>query len=353
MAISFGTFRKCISFVVGARKPVMLRSRHGVGKSEVVYQFAKDINIPVVERRASQMTEGDLLGLPKLRDGMTSWLPPDWFKQSCDNAVLLFIDELDRATTEVRQGFFELADSRKIAGHMLHPNTLVFSAVNSGHATSGGSEYQVGDMDPAELDRWAVFDLDPSVDEWLSWGKENCVEPKVLNFIRDNARHLEHKDAFEPNKVYPSRRSWVRFGECLKQIDDIESDIVFHLATAHLGLEAAVAFQDFIKTQCVLHPKDVVDEGQYEKVKNLRINEQLSLVNRIKDDGYWLIKLSPKQVKNICETIKILPSEIGIKMYCDCLEIAAEGNITNKIAIDNYEGMNEYLCRNMGEIKIV
>ena len=64
MAIDFKSFRECAPHVLKAAKPILLRGRHGIGKSEVVYQIAEALDLPVVERRASQMTEGDLLGMP-------------------------------------------------------------------------------------------------------------------------------------------------------------------------------------------------------------------------------------------------------------------------------------------------
>ena len=64
MAVDFKTFLEVTPYVTAIHKPVLLRGRHGVGKSQVVYQFAESIGLPVVERRASQMTEGDLVGLP-------------------------------------------------------------------------------------------------------------------------------------------------------------------------------------------------------------------------------------------------------------------------------------------------
>ena len=114
------------------------------------------MGLPVVERRASQMTEGDLVGLPVIDGECTRFNPPDWFKQACNEPVALFLDEVDRATIEVRQGIFELTDSRKLNGFALHPETLIFAAVNGGEH---GEQYQVGEMDPAELDRWTVFAL--------------------------------------------------------------------------------------------------------------------------------------------------------------------------------------------------
>ena len=140
MAVDFKTFVAVAPLVAAVKKPILLRGRHGIGKSCVVYQTGAVMGLPVVERRASQMTEGDLVGLPVIKGDTTTFNPPDWFKQACDEPVLLFLDEVDRATVEVRQGIFELTDSRKLNGHTLHPDTLVFAAVNGGEH---GEQYQV------------------------------------------------------------------------------------------------------------------------------------------------------------------------------------------------------------------
>ena len=171
MAVDFKTFLKIVPHVAAVKKPVLIRGRHGVGKSETVYAFAANRGMKVVERRASQMTEGDLIGLLSIDGNSTKFNPPDWFKDCCDNPRVLFLDEVDRATLEVRQGIFELTDSRKLNGHTLHPQTLIFAAVNGG---VHGAQYQVGEMDPAELDRWTVFDLEPSVDDWLDYANGDC-----------------------------------------------------------------------------------------------------------------------------------------------------------------------------------
>ena len=245
MAIDFATFVKVAPHVAAVRKPVLIRGRHGVGKSEVVYQIAGGLEMPVVERRASQMTEGDLVGLPSTDGNTTSFNPPDWFKTACDNPVVLFLDEVDRATIEVRQGIFELTDSRKLNGHVLHKDTLIFAAVNGGEH---GDQYQVGEMDPAELDRYTVFDVEPTVEDWLGWASGNVAQ-EVWDFINHNHGHLEHKGDYEPNKVYPSRRSWERLSQTLSGMgDEIESSsVTYQISQAFIGFEGAVAFNNFLK----------------------------------------------------------------------------------------------------------
>ena len=78
MAIDFKNLLLVLPHVTSANHPVLLRGRHGIGKSSVIYQYAESLGLPIVERRASQMTEGDLLGLPTIDEGVTSFCPPDW-----------------------------------------------------------------------------------------------------------------------------------------------------------------------------------------------------------------------------------------------------------------------------------
>ena len=150
--------------------PLLIRGQHGIGKSEAVRQIADVYGLELVERRASQMSEGDLIGLPKLADGCTKWLPPDWVLQACQQPVVLFLDELDRAFKEVRQGFFQLADSREIAGHKLHPGTKLIAAINGGQF---GKDYQVYKMGEAEKDRWTIYDFEPSKEDWYDYASGN------------------------------------------------------------------------------------------------------------------------------------------------------------------------------------
>ena len=319
MSIDFKTFLSIVNHITDARYPVLIRGRHGIGKSTVVYQYAKENGLPVVERRASQMTEGDLIGLPDLADAynqkITKFCAPDWLAQACNEAVVLFLDEVDRATVEVRQGIFELCDSRKIAGHTLHPDTLIFAAVNGGEH---GAQYQVGEMDPAELDRWTVFDIEPSIDDWLNWAKDAGISAEVWNFINSNHDHLEHKDDFEPSKVYPSRRSWERLDECLSEGNLFEDhNALYHLTTAFVGFEAAVAFRDFVVNfDRQVTVDDILVQGDFSKIRNFEINDYSALVSKFEAEEVFKSELPEELIQNVAVfMMKGMPSEVVMKMW--------------------------------------
>jgi len=355
MAVDFKTFGNIVGHVTKVRKPVLLRGRHGIGKSTVVYQYADHIGLPVVERRASQMTEGDLVGLPIIEGNSTSFNPPDWFKRACDNPVLLFLDEVDRATVEVRQGIFELTDSRKLNGHCLHEGTLVFAAVNGGEH---GSQYQVGEMDPAELDRWTVFDIEPTVEDWLDWAKDSGLSSEVWDFINHNHSHLEHNDDYEPNKVYPSRRSWERLDECLQEADALgknskENVLLFQLTSAFVGFEAAVAFKDFVANyDRQVSIEDLLIKGDFSKVADFGINEHTAMVAKFESSEVFTKELPSDQVNNLARYFFMLPSEVAMKLWSVLGSSEVVNNLINlhQATVDD-RSVSDFLVEILGDVE--
>ncbi len=313
MSVDFKSFISLAPHVSKAGLPVILRGRHGVGKSQVVYQIAKNMELPVVERRASQMTEGDLVGLPSVDGDRTSFNPPDWFKQACEEPVVLFLDEVDRAVLEVRQGIFELTDSRKLNGHHLHPDTVVFAAVNGGEH---GEQYQVNEMDPAELDRYSVWDIEPTVEDWLSWAKKN-VDGVIWDFINQNHNHLEHNGDYEPNKVYPSRRSWDRLDKVLVGAGLLEEagPELFSLSVSFVGFEAAVAFNDFVKNYERVITVDQLLAGEREEaIEALDLNGHCALIEKL-EASERCKELNEEENQNLANYFVGLPSEAAMKLW--------------------------------------
>jgi len=222
-----------------------------------------DMGIPCVERRLSQMTEGDITGIPfEGNRGGTVFRACEWLLATCEFPCVLFLDELNRAIKGVEQATFQLADSKAFDGNLLHEGTRVMVAVNV------GDQYDVTPMDPAALSRYAVVDLDPTTQDWLDWASSSCNQAMV-EFIRSNEKYLEFKDTCEPNKKYPDRRAWGNLDSELAQAGLYENpdDVVFcHMAASMVGFEAANAFWKFVKERGLdISAEDVL--ADWSKVK--------------------------------------------------------------------------------------
>lgn len=245
VAMNFELFFKCAS-ALPANISVLIRGDHGLGKSGGVWQLAKNVfKLQLTDKRMSQMSEGDVIGLPKVEDGVTKFLPPDWYKDACDNPRVLFLDELNRATPEVLQCAFQIVLDRTLNGHKLHPETRVYAAINT------SASYQVNEIDPALLDRFWVVDLKPTVEEWIAWAKdEGGIHEHVWGFIQHNHRFLDPTMKMDPGVVEPSRRSWDRLNAALTMVnvmEDPESPLFYSLARGFVGNEASIALTGYVK----------------------------------------------------------------------------------------------------------
>jgi len=225
-----------------------------------------------------------------------------------------------------------LTDSRKLNGWQLHPETLIIAAVNGGEH---GAQYQVGEMDPAELDRWTVFDVEPTVEDWLRWANDGNVSGIVWDFINQNRTHLEHAGDFEPNKVYPSRRSWKRFNDSATGAGVFEEDgdttLLFHLATAFVGFEAAVSLKDFVeKYEWQVTIEDILDGGQIDKTAQWGINDHAAMIEKFEAAGTFTETLTEGQIQNLADYFVTLPSEVAMKLWT---VIGDTDNIDNVVAL--------------------
>ena len=318
---------------------ILLRGDHGIGKSQVVRQIAAlyadkhDIkNFPIVDRRLSQMTEGDMVGLPSTDGEVTRFNPPDWYKSACTNPVCLFLDELNRATPEVMQAAFQIVLDRELNGHQLHPETRVFAAVNS------GASYNVNEIDPALLDRFFVVDLRPELEDFEAWAiKENTSKPFgvncapiVLDFLKVNEKFLDPAKNCEMDHVQPSRRSWERVGDalaCAQILEKPENPLFYQICVGFVGLEASMAFHSFVKEfGQQISGDDILNN--FSKVKarfvKLTAERQVGVTTKTSEEILKLEKLSPKQQKNIKAFFKELSAEHKISFWTSCVKMGAQ-----------------------------
>lgn len=253
-------------------------------KKEFVESWSYDMGIPVVERRLSQMTEGDIIGLPILGDESRSTVfkPCDWLINACDFPVILFLDERNRALDAVKQAVFQLADSKMFYGHRLHSETIVCIAENIGEA------YMVNQTDPAEVSRAATVNLEPSVEEYIDYIGTIC-NLAMVEFLRQNPARIEHNGTFEPNKKYPDRRSWVKLDAELQKLDlynNPNDHLLYTLTGAFCGTEVASLFKNFcVERHRHVSAEEVLKDWNNVKARMGRISNDMyvELVQKLKD----------------------------------------------------------------------
>lgn len=320
-------------------KAIMLTAKHGVGKSSIVKQAAKDLNVPCIDIRLSQCADiGDLKGLPRLNEEFkrTEFFKPKWWPKENEPEGFIFLDEINRASKDILQGVFELSLDRSLDGDKLPDGWRVIGAIN------GSDEYDVIDMDPALADRWFYIKFNPSVDEWLNWGRKVGIHASVLDFISVNKELLDPPvGSMEPGKIYPSRRSWKSFDDTMKALNLYNSKnegLITSICEGWVGENISIMFPKFLLNDASrIDPSDVLFKFEQFESKIGNICSDIELVSSLSLNVFKTMEdMSPENfsanLPKISSSLKrfiaIIPKDVAALLWTNLLK----GNNTRAMA---------------------
>lgn len=245
--------------------PVMAWGVPGLGKTDIVRQFAATKGLPCVVLQLSQMEAPDLLGLPKalLNDGAkaelqriagelvrenlrhgkltvddgailraealldavvagwrTRYITPAWWPTE---PTVLFLDELNRAQRFEINAVHQLVLEQRLFQNKLPAGSFIVAACNP----PSQEELGLTAFGDAFWDRFAHVEVKTSAKAWLKWARSNHVHGSVVEFIDSqtevdqtkflNTRTMDFKQILD--HVHPTQRSWARVGEIMGACD--------------------------------------------------------------------------------------------------------------------------------------
>ena len=296
---------------------ILLAGESGIGKSQLMHQLADILQLPIIDRRLSQMMEGDLLGLPKIHDKVTSFCPPDWVHEICKKPHLLFLDELNRAENHVQQMIFQLILDRRIQDFEIHPQTRICSAMNI------GSNYLVNHMDPALVRRFWICELNFSADLWLNWAKTH-INQNIYDYLCQNPDEILLKPEGRQIAPFPNPASWHRLSEIISEIPEeiLNEVLIKNIGKGLLGqtiVEKLLLSWNLDHTQICDFQRMIMGEVPVNWMQQQSI---IGLSNMIPDCVEMLQNaiLGDNQLEILANWIQLLPNEGVFYLYKEIME---------------------------------
>jgi len=377
------TFRKIVKYTP-IEQAIGIEGKHGIGKSDIVKQILQEEGYRVICMFVGQMADaGDIIGLPnkisaKFVDAsgaeyesmITEFCPPKWWPRNNNEKVAIFLDEANRGKPEIAQCLMDMLLNRSLNGNDLPPLTRIFGAWNP----IDDGFYQVEEPDPAWLDRWNVYTLDPTPEEWSDWAWKAQVNNFVIGFIMENREFLdpymtsskEILKKYKAGSVLPSRRSWKRVSDVMNKAiksDDqfwLSSDIglalLKELVAGQVGIHAASAFGNYVRTKGRgLHIGVMMTDWKAEyatKLKAMSVQEQLQMNNQLEFfivENEKVMTASPKLLgdysHNIQKYLECINEEI-MAQFINTMKNAHEAGKSwpGVILSSNEKIVNKYLA---------
>ena len=189
----------------GHHTPVMLWGPPGVGKSMMVQQVGQRHGAPVIDIRLSQMEPSDLRGIPFRSGERVEWAVPAMLPDAERHGPegILFLDEVTSAPPSVSAAAYQLILDRRLGEYRVPDGWAIFAAGN--RQGDRGVTYTM----PAPLaNRFAHFEVETHLDDWVTWAYANGIDERVIAFLRFRPELLFEFDPAHNPVAFPSPRSW-------------------------------------------------------------------------------------------------------------------------------------------------
>jgi len=284
-----------------------IQGKPGVGKSAIVHQLAKELELEnVIDFRLSQHESTDLKGIPRpTKDGKLEWMYPDYLPLEGTKwegtSGILFLDELNRADNYTLQGVFQLVYDRKIGERKLLPDWRIICAGNLGYE----DDTDVNEMDAALKDRFLTLIVDDvDVDTWMNWAINNKINRFILSFLREHPSKIYVTGENSHGKYLITPRKWEIFSKILSANESNEIQVARTIGFSYI-YELTPTFLKHLESALNVSVNDIIEnfKSVKDKIAQLERSDVYSITNelvqKIIDNKY-----GKKQVKNISEFMK-------------------------------------------------
>jgi len=169
---------KSVITAMAHRQSLLLLSPPGVGKSDTVFQAAREAGLPCRSLLGTQIAPEDVSGIPRIVGERSVFCPPRVLLPEDGQPFCLFLDELPACPPDIQKAFYSLLLERRLGEHALPPGTWVVAAGNRMEDRA-----LVRAMSSALVNRVLILNIRCDVAEWLLWAVANGVREEIVAFI--------------------------------------------------------------------------------------------------------------------------------------------------------------------------
>jgi len=259
------SMKEVLNIAHTAQSAVHMIGDHGIGKTEIVKQFAESQGYHCEVLQLTVMDTGDLIGMPETieKDGerVTAWAKPVWLQRvhaanKAGKHCVIFLDELGRASIDIRQASLQMVLEGKIQEHSLGELDDLKSLIVV--ADNPSDDYDSDDFDAALEDRFITLDVKANLDSWLKYARSKDVLPVITDYLAEYSDKLVFKPEDTAEKG-ASPRAWEKLSDILKATPK-NSSIAYQLIVSKIGKTVGSNFYQFFQNYIdVIKPEDILE----------------------------------------------------------------------------------------------
>lgn len=196
------------------RLPVLIKGAPGVGKSDIVNQVCKELDMDMVLMHPVVSDPCDFKGQPWVVDGEALFLPYGDLKQlmTAEKPTIAFLDDIGQAPAVVQAAAMQLILARQVNGHKISDDVVFLAATNRREDRAGVT----GILEPVKSRFASIIELEPDVDEWIEWAFDHDMPAELIGFAHFRPALLHSGKATSDIVNHPCPRTFAAAGRLIK-----------------------------------------------------------------------------------------------------------------------------------------
>ena len=269
------------------QRPVFLLGAPGIGKSAIIEQIARELDVGLVCYSMTHHTRQSALGLPYIEKrtfGGREYAVSEYTMSEIIASVykyiertgkkegILFLDEINCVSETLAPAMLQFLQYKTFGTHEVPPGWLIVTAGNP-------PEYNrsVREFDIATLDRIKKICVEPDFRAWRDYAVQTDVHPAVLAYLDVKPQDFYRLETTVAGKSFVTARGWEDLSVMLRLYEEEGMPVDPELISQYLQFEKICAdFADFYtlyeKYGALYRPEDIL-EGRYDASLTRRLAE--------------------------------------------------------------------------------
>lgn len=207
------------------QRPLFLIGPPGVGKTEIMSQVAREMDIALVAYSMTHHTRQSALGLPFInqrefegREYRTTEYTMSEIIASIYDAMgetgmsegILFLDEINCISETLSPSMLQFLQYKTFGMHRVPQGWVVVTAGNPPEYNNS-----VRAFDLATLDRLKILDIEPNLGAWMKYARNEGVHGSILSYLQVRREDFYSVQETVDGKSFVTARGWVDLSEMM------------------------------------------------------------------------------------------------------------------------------------------
>lgn len=321
-----------LKVTIPAGLPIMVKGAPGVGKSDIIAQACAETGAELIIEHPVVSDPTDFKGLPFAKNGKAEFLPFGSLRSliEADRRTVCFLDDLGQAPPSVQAACMQLILARRINGSKVS-DQVTFVAATNRHKDRAGV---TGILEPVKSRFASIIELEPDVEDWVSWALKAGVPTELIAFVRFRPNLLFDFEPTNEMKNSPCPRTVANVGKLMET--GVPQGIEYEVFSGAAGEGFAAEFIAFLRIFRSLPNPDMVlmSPGKADVPTDPATLYAIC--------GALSRKCGDNTIDRIVTYANRLPAEFSVLLIRDCVQLVP-GVVNNRSFIEWASAHSEVL----------